>query len=62
MADAITTSGSIPAAPVQYMAKLQFVILPRDLDKWLTDRAVHSGHSKDGQIVADLRRLMLAAT
>jgi len=61
MTNALATSDSTPAASVKYAAKLQCVVLPRDLDKWLTDQAELSGRSKDGQIVAELQRLMSPA-
>jgi hypothetical protein len=54
------SSGSVAATAVEYAAKLQCVILPRDLDEWLKARAARGGQSASGQIVAELQRLMLA--
>jgi hypothetical protein len=41
-------------------AKLQCVVLTRNLNEWLKARAASNGRSTGGQIVAELQRLMLA--
>jgi hypothetical protein len=56
----MTTSSTNTATAVQCAAKLQCVVLTRDLDEWLKARAVNNGQSTSGQIIAELRRLMLA--
>ena len=54
------SSDSIAATAARCAAKLQCVVLTRDLDEWLKARAASKGQSTSVQIVADLQRLMLA--
>jgi len=56
----ITSNDNVPATAVQCAAKLQCIVLTRNLNEWLTARASSSGQSTSGQIVAELQRLMLA--
>jgi hypothetical protein len=55
-----TSSDNTAATAVQCAAKLQCVVLTRDLNEWLKARAASGGQSTSGQIVAELQRLMLA--
>ena len=56
----ITSNDNVPATAVQCAAKLQCIVLTRNLNEWLKARAASSGQSTSGQIVAELQRLMLA--
>jgi hypothetical protein len=53
-------SDNTAATAVQCAAKLQCVVLTRNLNEWLKARAASNGQSTSGQIVAELQRLMLA--
>jgi hypothetical protein len=55
-----TSSNNTPATAIQCAAKLQYVVLTRNLNEWLKARAASNGQSTGGQIVAELQRLMLA--
>ncbi len=55
-----TPSANTAATAVQCAAKLQYVVLTRNLDEWLKARAASNGQSTSAQIVAELQRLMLA--
>jgi len=55
-----TPYNNTAATAVRCAAKLQCIVLTRNLNEWLNARAASTGQSTSGQIVAELQRLMLA--